>query len=309
MKNTILINSLSKTAILLFCIPFIISATNSQKERRVTGYWDRTTATINNYKNSESFLDSLGIPSNSKILVLDAYATNIPLILMNKKGYPIISVTRENVLKSLEWDYDYITLQNEFFLSDVYSVYPEIISEITKIADNGSISICIHPDSSVDQTLIGFLGLEDKSPVFETIMTYDTLNEELWQNTQSTSELSYSGNRSGVLTQDMPYGLTYKTKELKAITEGQRILLLSSFFLRDSSINCELVVSISENGHNSYYKTFNLKELIKPKNMWERVDLTFQLPHIKSEDYEFAVFIWNTGESRLFMDDFAFKIY
>ena len=308
-KNTILINRLSKTAILLLCIPFIISAANSQKDRRVTGYWDRTTATINNYRNSESFLDSIGIPSNSKILVIDAYATNIPLILMNRKGYPIISVTRENILKSLEWDYDYITLQNEFFLSDVYSVYPEIISRISKIADNGTISICIHPDSPVNQTLFGYLGLEDKSPVFENIMTYDTIDGDLWQNTQSTTELSYSGNNSGLLAPDMPYGLTYKTKKFPAITEGQRTLLLSSFFLRDSSISCEIVLSISENGQNTYYKSYNLQELINSENVWERVDLIYQLPHIKCEDYEFALFIWNKGESRLFIDDFAFKIY
>lgn len=308
-KNGLWNNFISIITILIFSIPVIISSINSQKERRVSGYWDKTAATINNFRNSESFLDSIGVSSNSKILVIDAHATNIPLILMNKKGYPIILITRENIQKSFEWDYDYIAIQNEFFLSDVYTVYPEIISRIEKIADNGRISICIHHDSSVDQTLIGFLGLEDTLPVFESIMTYDTNDEESWQNTQSTAELSFSGNKSGVLTREMKFGLTYKTKELTAITESSRTLLFSSYFLRDGLIDCELVISIIENEHNTYYKTQNLNGLLKSKNKWEKVNLLFQLPHVQSDDYEFALYIWNKGENALFIDDFEFKIY
>jgi len=308
-KKTILINRISKFTILLICIPFIIYASNSQKERRVTGYWDRTTATIDNFKNSEHFLDSIDIPSDSKMLVLDAYATNIPLILMNKKGFPIIKTKRENIIKSLEWDYDYIVLQNEFFLSEIFSVYPEIITKITKIGDNGNISICTHSDSLLDQTLIGFLGLGDKYPVFESIMSYDTISNNLWQNTQSTSDLSYSGNKCGILTQDMLYGLTYKTQQLEAISKSQRTLLLSSFFRGDGSNDCDIVVSISENGQNLYYKNFNLQNLLIKQGEWEKVNLIFQLPKVTSEDYEFALFILNSGKTELYIDDFEFKLY
>jgi len=308
-KNTILINRLSKVTMLLICIPFIIYASNSQKERRVTGHWDRTTATINNFKNSEHFLDSIGIPGNAKMLVIDAYATNIPLILMNRKGFPIIKTTRENIIKSLEWDYDYIVLQNEFFLSDIFSVYPEIITKIAKIGDNGNISICTHSDSLSDQTLIGFLGLDHEYPVFESRMTYDTISNNLWQNTQSTSVLSYSGNKCGILTQDMMYGLTYKTQKLEAITKSQSTLLLSSFFRGDGSNDCDIVVSISENGQNSYYKTFNLQDIIVKQGSWEKVNLIFELPKVTSEDYEFALFILNSGKTELYIDDFEFKLY
>ncbi len=45
------------------------------------------------------------------------------------------------------------------------------------------------------------------------------------------------------------------------------------------------------------------------KNKWESVDLIFLLPKIKSEDYEFALYIWNTGGNELLLDDFGFKIY
>lgn len=308
-KNTMLNNGLSIIVILLFSIPILISAKNSQNERRVTGYWDKTTATTNNFKDAESFLDSIGVPKNAKMLVLDASTTNIPFILMNRKGYPIISTKKQNIEKSLEWNYDYLVVQNEFFLSDIYIVYPEIISKIKKIADNGRISICVLNDSMVNQTLYEFIGIKEESSVFEARMNFDTCVSGCWENTGSTAELSYSGTKSGVLTKDMPFGLTYKSKDMSVITEKSRTLLFSSYFLHDSIDECELVVSINENGHNVFYKTFNLKRLLKDKNNWEKVDLTFQLPHIKSEDYEFALFIWNTGKTELYIDDFEFKIF
>ena len=301
--------SLSIIAIILFSVPVIMNATNSQKERRVTGYWSRTTRTLANFRNSKSFLDSIGVSKNAKILVFDAYAPNIPLLLMDRKGYPIISLSRESIERSLAWDYDYLVFQNEFFLSNVYSVYPEITSRIKKITDNGSITICIPLDEPEDKSLIEFLGFEDKSPIFESIMTYDTIYEASWQNTQSTSELSYSGNISGVLTQDMKYGLTFKTKELAAISEAGRTLLFSSYFLSDGLNNCDIVVSVNEDGKNRYYQAYNLKRLVKSDKKWGRVDLLFQLPKVNSSDYEFALYIWNKENEVLFIDDFEFRLY
>jgi len=302
-------NSFYLITILLLSISMIVNAVNTQKNRRKTGYWDRTTSTINNFTGMENYLDSISIPKNSKMLVLDANATNIPLILMNRKGYPIILNKKEYIERALKWDYDYVVFQNEFFLSKIYSVYPEIISRIKKVADNEKISVCVLSDSISNNTLYKFLGIEDKTQVFGAIMTYDTMVNESWQNINSTSDFSFSGTNSGFLTHNMTYGLTYKTKDLPVITQRNRILLFSSYFLQDTINNCEIVVSINENGKTTYYNSFKLQEFLKMKNKWESVDLLFLLPKVKSEDYEFALYIWNTGKNDLLIDDFGFKIY
>ncbi len=302
-------NSIYLITILLLSISMIVNAVNTQKSRRKTGYWDRTTSTINNFKGMENYLDSISIPKNSKMLVLDANAPNIPLILMNRKGYPIILNKKEYIERALKWDYDYIVFQNEFFLSEIYSVYPEIISRIKKVVDNGKISVCVLSDTISNNTLNKFLGIEDKTQVFGAIMTYDTIVNESWQNINSTSDFSFSGANSGFMTHDMTYGLTYKTKDLPVITQRNRILLFSSYFLQDTINNCEIVVSINESGKTTYYNSFKLQEFLKIKNKWESVDLLFLLPKVKSEDYEFALYIWNTGKNDLLIDDFGFKIY
>lgn len=293
----------------LLGIPLIVNAINSQHNRRNTGYWDRTTATINNFKDSDIFLDSLKIKSNAKVLVIDAYAPNIPFILMKRKGYAIISTSKENIQIALKWNYDYIVIQNDFFVSDIYAAYPEIVSRIKKIADNGKISVCTLADDTINQTLIGFLEIENKVPAFQRIITFDTIPDPLWQNTQSTSKAYHSAYNAGYVTQDMTYGLTYKTKQLKLITERNSILLFSAYFQTDTLNDCEIVVSINSKGQNVYYKSYNLKGILKENSAWERSDLLFNIPRIDSDDYEFGIYIYNTGENNLLIDDVTFKIY
>lgn len=156
-KNTVLNNGLSLIAVIIIAVPMLMSANHSQNYRQITNIFDKPTATIKYFKGSASFLDSLRIPKDAKMLVLDASTTNIPLILMNRKGYPVISNNKLVIERSLDWNYDYLVIQDKTFLSDIYSVYPEIISKFKKIADNGRISICILDDNMEDQTLNEFM--------------------------------------------------------------------------------------------------------------------------------------------------------
>ncbi len=281
----------------------------SQKERRVTGYWDRTGAMIKNFQNSSELLDSLNISKESKILVLDANAPNIPFILMERKGYVVMSTKKENIERVLNWDYDYLVYQNEFFISDIYSEIPGIINGLNIVADNGRVSICKYSDSVVERNLYEFLGLNEKLPVLEEQITFEETPNGIWQNVDSTSKFSYSGNNSGYLTEKQTYGLTFKTKELPEITNASRTLLFSSQFLQEDLKDCEIVASINQDGKNIYYKSFNVRKLIKKDSTWNSVNLIYQLPQVQSDDYEFAFFLWNTGKKNLYYDDFSIKLY
>lgn len=56
-------------------------------------------------------------------------------------------------------------------------------------------------------------------------------------------------------------------------------------------------------------KVYELSRILKSKNKWEEVNLLFQLPKVKNEDYELSIYIWNTGRNNLFIDDFGFELY
>ncbi len=287
----------------------IIQPIKSQEKRRETGFWDRTEATINNYKYSSAFLDSLRIPKSSKMLVIDAVAPNIPFILMQRKGYAVMNTSEENIEEALTWDYDYIVVQNEYFIPEVYTLCPDILPRLNKIADNGKISVCRLSEGKNKQSLRDFFGLNEKKPVFEKSVTFENISDSLWQNINSSHKYAFSDSLSGHLTSDIIYGLTYKTKYLPGLKNNSRTLFFSSYFLRETIVNCEIVTSINTDGQNIYYKSYNLKNLIKKETTWEKVSLTFQLPKVQSNDYEFAIFLWNTGKSELYYDNFTFSIY
>jgi hypothetical protein len=77
--------------ILIFAWFSVSDAEKIQKERRTTGSWDKTMATINNFEGAGLFLDSLHIPDDARLLVIGANVPNIPFILSNRKGYAVMS--------------------------------------------------------------------------------------------------------------------------------------------------------------------------------------------------------------------------
>lgn len=286
----------------------ILQPIKSQEKRRETGFWDMTATTVNNYKNSSVFLDSLGISKSSKILVIDAVAPNIPFILMQRKGYAVMNTNKKNIEQALKWNFDYIVFQNEYFIPDIYTTYPEILSKLIKVADNGKISVCKHSNNK-KQSLLDFIGLTCKKSLFTKIETFENTNDSSWQNINKSYKYAKSGNSSGHLTPDIIYGLTYQTKNLPALKSSSRALFFSSYFLKDTAVGCEIVVSINEDGKNIYYKSYDLNEMIKQKNVWIQVSQLFQLPIVQDENYELTIFIWNKGRSELFYDNFEFTIY
>lgn len=292
----------------MFLLIFIIQPIKSQKQRRETGPWDKTEITINNFRNSAHFLDLLGISESSKILVLDAVAPNIPFLLMQRKGYAVMDTKKENLERALSWNFDHVVFQNEYFISDIYTPYPGIVSKLKKVADNGKISIC-KMSNNENRSLLDFMGLNKETPIFRSSVDFEATCVDFWQNYEPTAENVYSGMFSGKLTPDITYGLTYKTSLFYELQEKPRTLLFSAYFLKLADVNCEIVVSIHEGGKNVYYKSNNLQQIIKNEDSWEKVTLIYQLPKIESDSYEFAVFLYNVGKSTLYYDEFCISVY
>jgi len=82
------------------CSAFI-DTNKIQKERYTIQEWDRVEISRQNFIGSDLYLDSIGIHKNSKILVIESYSTNIPLILMNRKGYTVYQTNRDDAFLPL----------------------------------------------------------------------------------------------------------------------------------------------------------------------------------------------------------------
>ena len=108
---------------------------------------------------------------NLKVLLL--LFLGIPFLLMNRKGYITLSTEREVILNVLSWDYDYIITQNDFFLSDIYTTYPEIINRTNVLWNNGKISICKLNEIELNQTLEEYLGLYERVPLAQEFIDFE----------------------------------------------------------------------------------------------------------------------------------------
>ncbi len=299
---------LSFIVLFAITIPLVMNSEKMQSSRRETGDWDRVAKTIENYKGSEKFLDSLQISKTAKMLVIDAYAPNIPLIEMGRKGYAIMTTSRENISNALTWDFNYIVIQNDFFISDIYNQYPEIVTQIKKIGDNGKISVC--KLSSDNKNISDFLELNTQKPVFEKRITFDSIPDTEWSNVTFTTENGSKENKCGYTDPKNEFGITFKSNHLDCLKGTGRILLLTAQLLAKKSVkDCEIICSINEEGKSKYYYSYPLKDIPGNTNEWSSLSLLFYLPAVSSKNYEFALYFWNKGKEQVFYDDITIKIY
>lgn len=292
----------------LIGVVLLIQPVYSQQKRRSTNSWDRTKNTISNFNDSSRLLDSLDITKSSKVLVIDAVTPNIPFILLQRKGYAVMNCNAKNIKNSLTWDFDCIVFQKEYFIPNVYNHYPDILKKVQKIAENRKIIVAKLSADIKNQSLYDFLGLKEENIVHRNYLHSDD-NEQssLWKNLQKT-ENKYD-SISYYLSPSNEFGVTFKTSNLDELKSKSRTLIFSSEMYKDSTANCELVISINEDGQRSYYQSFNINNLIKKTNKWEDVSLLFQLPKVLANNYEFAIYIWNPNRAELRFKNFGFKLY
>jgi hypothetical protein len=299
----------TSAAVMLIAIPFLLIAGQSQNHRSITQPDDRTAATIANFQGSSEFLDSLGISRDARIIVLDAYAPNVPFILLERKGYAIMSTKRQILEKVIDWDYDYLVFQNMFFVSDIYYSYPEIIKKLEVVADNGKITICKKLPDQTDSDLLRFLGLHDKKPVFSSFLDFETEAPSEWSNVFITEEQSFSGQVSGVISNDSEFGITFISRGLPIGNSAKRILHFSAYLKVMAEGDCDLVISLSKNGNNIYYSSYGLSDAIKSDGRWEKASFVFLLPDLIIEDHELRLYFWNRGGMELLVDDIELGLF
>lgn len=300
---------LSRLALLCFSIAAIFHANYAQESSRITGPWDFTNASIKNYTGSADYLDSIGVSRTDKILVIAPCSPNIPFLFMERTGYALMSNSEEHIKKALNWDYDYFVFQNDYFLSDLYLAYPDLIKSFRKEGDNGRISVYSKDETLKDYSLKTFLGLDKQELLFSAKIDFEDDAQGNWQNAKSLSEYAHSGSRAGLVTREMEYGLGYRSNDLPILREGARKLIIESYFRQESKTNVKLVASLYDKGVNSYYKVFDLGYLLESTANWEKVELFCQLPQVNSEDYELVIYLMNSERQEISVDDFEIHLY
>lgn len=276
-------------------ILFFIANFNTQSERYSFGSWDRVEITRQNFTGTAEFLDSLGVSKDAKILVIDSYTTNAPLILMNRKGYTVMGTTYKNIGVSLQWgNWNLVAIQDIYLVSDVIKNYPLITSMLECVGSTGKVSFYKRSAAPEYKTLKQFLGINPERTLF--VSEYNS----------STSQKK----SKAVLNDSTEFGITASVKASEMESgSGLKVLVSGKFFPGSSIKDIQLVASISTGAEQLFYQSFALSDYMKDSISVQNLEFQFVLPEFKTSEDELKVYLWNPGKGSLSYDNWEVIIY
>ncbi len=124
-------------------------------------------------------------------MALGIHSSNITFIQMKRKGYRQIDTTKDSLKKALNYNFDYIILQNDFMYNDVISEYPVLITQLKKISDNGLLSLYTKKQSTNGISILQFLGFPDSTIKKRIVLNYDSLTDSSFEKNQKNYQLSF----------------------------------------------------------------------------------------------------------------------
>jgi hypothetical protein len=252
------------------------------------------------FQDANSLLNRLGIEDDARILTADAYAPNLPLVLMKRAGYsvPYPTIYTTDIIR--HWDWDYLLLQDYMLEKLFLQPYPEFIDGLERIGGDGRLSVFVKNDSVHSKDIFQLLSVSAKAPLFID-SAYTTWNNYVpsfhdksvgW--TQSTSQYD--------LSHEVVWGPDVPTKGLYVVTEMEYSLLRE-----DADIF--LVVALEEKeGQLMDWQALALKDLQPDSTGQRRARKLFALDNYSSQR-KLVCSIWNPGGNEMEYRDLRLTLY
>jgi len=288
-------------------------AINIKTKRAHMSMRSRTYTTYQNFEGTEAFLDSLGVSKDAKILVMDAYAPNLPFILMNRKGMAIISTTVRNLDEAMKWNFDLLALQDTFLLSDIYPNAPNIVNKFKKFASNGKVNFYTKQDNNT-ANLETFLGLDTTLRVFHAKENFerekDTSYVSEWEYLRVVEDPYNKENHIMYLKNGEEFGMKWEGN-CPGVLEEPSIMLFKGIFKVFGPAKIHIVANYGRfitNDTLYYIKTID--QQLYPFKKWRHIAVKIPLaPSPTKEHCTLKVYIWNEKKQKLLFDDISFSLY
>lgn len=131
-----------RTVVVLLFISAVFQISYEWRARAYNSGFEisKTIATAENYEGAGAFLDQNHISPNAVLLVVGSYAPSIPPNNLHRKCYGVWFPNKEEIDEALQWNFDYIVTQNQFF-DEIIDVYPEWDSRVEALLSNGKITL------------------------------------------------------------------------------------------------------------------------------------------------------------------------
>ena len=303
--------ALSSMILAAVFIPSLVFAKANFEERRKNRSWDNIPETVRNFQDVDKILEEIKIPKTAKILVVGPYAPNLPLLMMDRKGYAAMHKSKEEMMSALEWDADYIILQNELYINNFYPHFPEFIYYLEKIYDNGRISISRKRFKPKKVSLEEFFNINKGELKGSVILDFDSPYSKNWQDIERQSDSTLSNSSFGLISKEREFSLNYKSSEIKFLNTSESKLEIDANILFIEKLRLsKMVVSIRKDEKNLFYKSMSLSSILDSanKNSWQKIKADISLPRIEENNCEFYFYFWNVKEE-FYVDNIELSFY
>lgn len=295
--------------ILALCLVWAAMASKKVQEVKYSDKLsEQAETTRKNFIGSETLLDSLNVNRNARMLVIDAWSTNIPLIQMRRMGYTLLSTRRDVLEKAMQWEWDYVVVQDLYFPSEVVSAYPEILARLRRVGGNGRISVFSKNISDQKMTLAESLGIEKVQKIcFFDFATSD--NDSGWRYERLDEQQFISQPRAGLLLPEDEFG---PTCTLSASVEGHsrtfdKILFEGSYFSEKPQKTISAIATLERDGRLDFYGGYAFST--GDSAQWRQFHALFYLPDSVTTNQTLKCYLWNPEKTRLYLDDFKVTLY
>lgn len=282
---------------------------------------DRVQMTLKNLTGAHAFLDSVGIPREAKISLINGYGGNMALMKCERKGYVADGASQQDYQRLLDYqDSDYVLSQDEFFMFDVVNAYPEILGKLELKASNETMTLYQKkktPSKTTGRLLKDFVLCHQTQNYLEVTQDFEDLLDDsvgTWNMHGSVMTLPEFGRNQFIsISQQEQFPCTNTiqiNKDLKKVPKA--VVVTAKFFTKEELKKVCFNVSCHDPNEGQYFvEIFKVSKKLKGDalSQWTSVSCKIALPeNLKLED-EIKVYLWNPLEGELLMDDFSFVFY
>jgi len=291
-------------------LAFVVIAYPHLKERQEQRYfieaWDLNHVTFKNFEGAEAFLNEKGIAADARMLVIDAFTTNIPLIEMNRSGYTVLTTSERLMKEALQWPLDYVVLQDTFAIPEVVMNYREIVDQLSFVCGNGRISVYEPRKPETREEAICEVLYHGKR------MYENDEPDTSWSQGQVVQgDWVHSGSSAAFLSTEAAFSQSLNLYPGR-ITDSLQpsTLVLTGYFKMDSVCNeVSAVVSVTRGDSLIHYDRQYFVYRIHGKEELERAVFHFPLPPLTRAEDQLKCYFWKEGAQNFYFDDLEAMLY
>ncbi|MCX6352134.1 MAG: glycosyltransferase family 39 protein [Bacteroidetes bacterium] len=279
---------LSCIAIVSLCVFMVVNAVKSQARRRSTGTWDKTNTMIKNYEGSEKFLDSLHISKQTKFLVTGVQATNIPFLLMHRKGFALLEYSLPDVItEATNWKYDFAFFHNDSLRDDVDKKFFPVTSQLTHWFFSGDYILAAKSTKKLSE----ITRRSDSKPIYSNAINFINDSANGWE-----SEIIFdSKGKIGIIPPTQEYGVGVKITDPKILCgSGRKFIVNTTLFAENENAkDFLLVTACNQNGKNVFFKGYEISKALQVSKQPQNITAIYHLPQLTTNNPELVFFFWN----------------